>query len=143
MRVTADGLRLRSAPGTGSTIIDVYSRGDDGQVLAGPERASGYDWYQVELYTDGNVGWSAADFLEIARYEPTGTRLRVIDGPLRLREGGSLSAPVITLIPEGDVVVIADASVGRADGYTWWYVRLDGEPDVLGWIADGFTEEIG
>ena len=143
VRVIADGLRLRSGPGTDYGIITAYSRGDDGQVLEGPSAGSGYEWYKVEMYGDGNIGWLAANYLEIARYEPTGSRLRVVNGPLNLREWGSLSAPVITVIPTGDVVVVANASLVQADGYTWWDVYLEDDPGVRGWIADGFTEEIG
>jgi len=142
VRVTADGLRLRSGPGTGYSVIATYNRGADGEVLEGPTSGTGYQWYKVEMYADGRVGWFAADFLELARYEPTGTRLRVVDGPLNLRESASLSAPVITTIPTGDVVVIADAGSVVNDGYTWWYVQLESQPGVYGWIANGFTEEI-
>jgi uncharacterized protein YgiM (DUF1202 family) len=142
VRVSSDGLRLRRGPGTEYEVIRTYSRGDDGEVLDSPVMADGFRWYEVRMYSDGTSGWMADTFLEIARYEPTGTRLRVVDGPLNLREGSGLSNDVITTIPEGDVVVIADASIGVADGYNWWYVRLEDQPSVVGWIADGFTEQI-
>ncbi|HYH12861.1 MAG TPA: SH3 domain-containing protein [Thermomicrobiales bacterium] len=142
VRVAADGLRLRSGPGTDYGVVASYRRGADGQVLEGPRHGASHQWYKVEMYTDGNVGWFAADFLEIARYEPTGSRLRVVDGPLNLRASGSLGAPVITTIPTGGVVVIADASSVVNDGYHWWFVELEAEPGVYGWIAHGFTEEI-
>ena len=142
VRVTSDGLRLREGPGTEHVVLRSYARGDDGEVIDSPVMADGFRWYQVRMYADGKSGWMADEFLEIARYEPTGSRLRVVDGPLNLREGGGLSNDVIRTIPEGDVVVIADASVGVADGYNWWYVRLEKDPAVVGWIADGFTEQI-
>ena len=142
VRVAADGLRLRSGPGTGYGIIASYGRGADGEVLDGPTASGSYRWYKVEMYADGNVGWFASDYLELARYEPTGSRLRVIDGPLNLREYAGLDAPVLATIPTGGTVVIADASSVVHDGYHWWYVQLESIPGVYGWIAQGFTEEI-
>lgn len=66
VRVTADGLRLRSGPGTGYGIITSYARGAAAHVLEGPRSGDGHQWYRVDVSTDGNVGWFAATFLEVA-----------------------------------------------------------------------------
>jgi uncharacterized protein YgiM (DUF1202 family) len=136
-------LNLRSNPGTGSSMIKVISSGDIATVLAGPQASGGYTWYRIELWDQaGTTGWAAGEYLEGARFEPTGARHEVVDGPLNLREWGSLSAPVVTTIPTGGVFVIADASFGSADGYTWAMVYLEDNPTVTGSVALGFSVEI-
>jgi hypothetical protein len=123
-------------------VIDTYGGVNVATVLDGPQSGGGYAWYKVEMWDDGNVGWFAGEYLEVARFEPTGARHRVFDGPLNLREYGDLSAPVVTTLATGEIVVIADASFAQADGYTWMMVYIEDDPDVRGWIAQGFSEEI-
>jgi hypothetical protein len=61
--IVADELRVRSAPGTGgdSTIRgEPLTKGREVFVAAGPVRASGYDWWQVQALTGpGRFGWVA------------------------------------------------------------------------------------
>lgn len=135
-------LNLRSGPGTGNAVVRTYAGQNVATVLDGPQSGGGYAWYKVEMWDDSKVGWFAGEFLELARFEPTGARHRVVDGPLNLRAGGDLSSPIIRALPTGEIVVIADASFGKADGYTWMMVYIEDEPNVRGWIAQGFTEEI-
>ena len=62
--VVADELRVRSAPGTGtdSTIRgEPLANGREVFVAAGPVRANGYDWWQVQALTGpAHFGWVAA-----------------------------------------------------------------------------------
>lgn len=141
--MTTSDLNLRSGAGLGYGVIRTYGVGQTATILDGPTPADGYDWYRVEVWDSSNtIGWFASEFLETARFEPTGARHEVVDGPLNLREWGSLSAPVITTIPTGGVFVIADASFGSADGYTWAMVYLEDDPSVTGSVALGFSVEI-
>lgn len=136
-------LNLRTGAGTDNAVIGVYGPDTLADIIDGPSSANGYTWYRVELWDQaGTVGWFAGEFLEAARFEPTGSRHRVVDGPLNLREGSGLNAPVIRTLPTGTIVVIADASFAEVDGYSWMMVRLEAEPSVVGWVARGFTEEI-
>lgn len=140
----ADGpLNLRQSAGTDSGVIATYATGTQATVISGPAAGNGYSWYKVEISEDGNVGWFAGEFLGPARSEPTGERLRVVDGPLRLRRNPGLSGAVVTTLSTGAIVVIADATSVRQDGYLWRYVRVESNPNLIGYIADGFTEVIG
>jgi uncharacterized protein YgiM (DUF1202 family) len=142
VRPTSD-LNLRSKAGTGASIIGVYGPDTLADIIDGPSSANGYAWYRVELWDNaGTVGWFAGDFLEIARFEPTGSRHRIIDGPVNLRSGSGLSAPIIRTLSTGTIVVIADASFATVNGYTWMNVYLEADPSVRGWMAQGFSEEI-
>jgi hypothetical protein len=49
---------LRPAPGTNNTEIDRLEDGTRVAILDGPEAATGYWWWQVEV-EDGTVGWVA------------------------------------------------------------------------------------
>ncbi len=62
-----------------------------------------YAWYQIELWDQAaTTGWVAGAYLELARFEPTGSRHEVTDGPLNLRESGSLGAAVIDHVADWD-----------------------------------------
>jgi|GEM_PF-2501710 len=140
--MTTSDLNLRSGPGTSYGIIATYGGNERATVVDGPTSAEGYAWYQVEVQADGNVGWFASEFLEIASTEPTGDRLRVVDGLLNLRSEPGTESSVIAGLPTGTIVVILDSSFVEADGYIWMNVSLESNPETVGWIAQGFTEEI-
>lgn len=143
VRVKDGPLNLRRSAGTSGAVIRTYATGTLATIISGPTSANGYAWYKVKISRDGNVGFFAGNFLEVARSEPTGDRLRVVNGPLRLRKNPGLSSAVLTTLANGAIVVIADASSVRQDGYLWRYVRVESNPSLIGWIADGFTERIG
>jgi uncharacterized protein YgiM (DUF1202 family) len=137
-----DSLNLRSGPGTNKSVIGVYGPSNAATVIDGPQTVGMYAWYQVEMWDDGAVGWFANAYLELARFEPTGERLRVVDGPLNVRKDPGLSGSVITTLETGEVAVIADASFVSVDGYLWMNVYVENDPSLRGWIAQGFTKAI-
>jgi uncharacterized protein YgiM (DUF1202 family) len=142
VRPTSD-LNLRSGPGTANSVIGVCGLDTAATILDGPQSGGGHAWYKVELWDQAaTVGWFAGEFLEIARFEPTGSRHRIFDGPVNLRSGSGLGAPVIRTLSTGTIVVIADASFTEVDGYRWMNVYLEADPSVRGWMAMGFSEEI-
>ncbi len=51
-------LRLRSAPGLESTVLDGLPPGTKLTLLAGPHEKDGYPWWQIRT-TDGREGWVA------------------------------------------------------------------------------------
>ncbi|HWV35665.1 MAG TPA: SH3 domain-containing protein [Thermomicrobiales bacterium] len=136
--MTTTDLNLRSGAGTGYGVIGVYPEGTAATVLDGPVSANGYQWYRVEIADDGNVGWFAGEFLTFAPTEPTGTRVRVADGPLNVRSEPSLSGSVILTVETGATGRIVDASFVRADGYTWVSVEWFNQAGTVGWVANDF-----
>lgn len=140
--MTSTDLNLRSAAGTGAGIIRTYPARTTATIISGPQAANGYQWYKVEVWTDGRVGWFAGEFLEAARFEPTGSRRRVVDGPLNLRENPGTSARILGTIPTGGVVVVRDASFVQQNGYTWANVYVEANPSRIGWVAAELTAEI-
>lgn len=144
MHVATDGLNLRSGPATSASIIMTLTSGSVVVIADGPVSADGHTWYKVTLSGRSGSGWVAGEYLApgTGGAEPTGSRRRVVDGPLNLRAGGGLHYNVVASLPTGTVVVIKDASFGQADGYTWMWVYVEGDPATVGWIAQGFTKEI-
>ena len=140
--MTSSSLNLRTAPGTNSSIIRTYSGGTTATVLAGPQSATGYQWYKVEVWADGRVGWFAGEYLETARFEPTGSRRSVVDGPLNVRENPGTSSRILGSVPTGGVVVVRDASFVSQNGYTWANIYVEANSSLIGWIAAEFTREI-
>ncbi len=52
-------LSVRAQPGTGAILLTEASQGSQFTVLAGPQAANGYNWYQIRS-DDGSIeGWAA------------------------------------------------------------------------------------
>jgi uncharacterized protein YgiM (DUF1202 family) len=61
VRVTTDGLNLRSSASTSATIVAVLPNGTRGTVVGGPASANGYTW--CRLQTSLGTGWAVTEFL--------------------------------------------------------------------------------
>ena len=55
-------LNVRAAPGTDASILGQLGGGAEVRIMGGPELASGYHWYLVEL-PDGATGWVIGEAL--------------------------------------------------------------------------------
>lgn len=70
---------------------------------------------------------------------PEPPRTAVTRQAVRLREGPSLSAPVLKTLEAGTVVVIlSDQEAVRADGYLWVHVRVG---DAMGWVVNDYLKQ--
>jgi uncharacterized protein YraI len=56
-----ENLRLRTSPSTGAGIIATMPAGTACTVVAGPQSANGYTWYQFQ--TPYGTGWAAREFM--------------------------------------------------------------------------------
>jgi len=62
----SDGLRIRSDPGTGGTILFVAKDGERFIVKDGPQEADGYTWYYLVSDDDkSKAGWGAMDYIRV------------------------------------------------------------------------------
>ncbi len=63
--VTSDALNVRSGPGTGYSVIDLMSYGQNGLIVDGPVSADGYTWYELNYVGGTADGWVAGDYLAL------------------------------------------------------------------------------
>jgi LysM repeat protein len=138
---------LRSQPGKGSNsiVIGEIPGGAAFRVLAGPQCADGYNWYQVNY--NGQIGWTAEGqsgqyWLDILRCSnsvvsrlATNMQARVTPGlPNRLRSQPGTTSPTISEIPGGGLFTIVGGPQCGSEGWVWWQVNYNG---VVGWTAEG------
>ncbi len=139
--VTTASVRLRRRAGLGGAVIRSVAKGTHAVIRSVGIPSDGYTWFGVTL-DDGTQGFIAGAFLAHARVEPTGQRLRVVNGPLRLRREPGFAGAVLTTLPTGATLFIADATTVTRDRYLWRYAQVEAKPGVFGYVADVFTVPI-
>jgi uncharacterized protein YgiM (DUF1202 family) len=142
--VNSDGLRLRSAPGLGSSTITSLALGTAVNYLGAGGYVDGYDWSQVEVRATGTVGYVASQYLSTPDEGgfAIGSMVHVDTvggGGANLRSAPGTSASVVAVVSNGTTGTIEDGP-SQADGYTWYKVFLG---DVTGWMATVVLAEGG
>ncbi|HET8626634.1 MAG TPA: C40 family peptidase [Thermomicrobiales bacterium] len=146
-----DRLSLRDGPGLDATVLTTLAEGTVLTVLDGPRTsADGMSWYHVD--GEGWTGWCVAEYLAAAGAgpgapaapggAPAGGALQVTgtgDEGLRLRDGPTLGAGIVLVIPEGAGVAVT-GDLRAADGYQWAPVQYGG---ASGWVAAAFLGPAG
>lgn len=154
--------RIRSEPSTSGQQVGQIPAGGVFEVLAGPECAGGFLWWQVNY--QGTVGWtvegSAGEYFvdpvvreATAMPQPTASgdavcslppRLQVgregkttSNTPSRLRDNPGTSGRQIGQINPLSTFQIMEGPV-CADGIHWWQVQASG---TTGWTAEGVDGE--
>ena len=104
-----------------------------GLVSAGPRAGVGAQEPSEEI-TGAEAGALVAQ-----QADTVGDAAVVAVEALSYRDGPSLGAGVLTLLPQGTGGMITDGPI-VADGYTWWEFTLDGAEAgaVPGWVAGEF-----
>jgi len=130
VEVTADGLNVRSGPGTGYAVLGQLQRGERIEVVH-LVRGSPYNWYRV-VYK-GGVAYIAAEYTRPASVwplpvayrtitSPWGMRIDPIDGQQKFHDGIDIAAPSGTPVYAFRTGTVAYA--GSNGGYGL-YVRID------------------
>jgi uncharacterized protein YgiM (DUF1202 family) len=119
--LNTDGINVRSGPGTGNEMVIIMLKGEEAEVVAGPEEATGYTWYK--LSNSRGEGWGVAQYLTVvsASQHAVGDDVRVIDGELNLRADIGTGAEVTAVLPDGAYVEIIEGPE-TAEGYDWYRV---------------------
>lgn len=149
--VTADALRMRSGPSTGSTIVTVLNKGTRVELLSGEENG----WYKVSY--NGTVGYMSAEWLSVVvnastgapadtpsapvetppaqsneEPEPTvvGSTATVVGaGLLNVRSGPGTDCARIGVLKDGDQVTIVE----ELDG--WYKISMNG---IIGFVSSKY-----
>jgi uncharacterized protein YgiM (DUF1202 family) len=147
--VTTDFLNLRSDAGTDGRIITTLGNSMRLLVTDGPREDDGYVWYRVTVLGDSDEeplrGWVVEDFIALEGDSNSGfdsaAWIRVIDGPVNVREVPGTQNDILRVLDEGDgLEVIASSDLIESDGFTWINVVLSSS--VSGWVATDFLEAL-
>lgn len=136
LRVTVNGLRLRSGPGTGYTVLASLAAGTIVRYLDSGGTANGYSWARVEVESTGRVGYVALELLgpiEDGGGITIGDMVHVdsTSSGGNLRTGPGTGYGVITTIRNGTTGTVIDGP-RSGSGYTWFKVHFG---DIQGWMA--------
>ncbi len=136
-KINASGVRLRSAPGTGSNVIGSLSSGTEVRYLEPGGSANGYDWTKIKVISSGSVGYVASQFL--SPIDPPGgggpfaigatVHVDAAGGRANLRS--SPNGSVTRVLNNGLSGTVVDGP-RRDGGYTWYKINFG---DVQGWMA--------
>lgn len=110
--VTADVLKVRSAPSTSATVIDRVSNGTELELLSFDG-----EWYKVQL-SNGTEGYVSADYITLTAPGSSSATGYVTATVLKVRAYAGLDAPVVDRLIEGSSVELLSF-----DG-AWYKVRL-------------------
>ena len=147
--VATDLLNLRSDAGTDGRVITTLGNGMRLLVTDGPRADDGFVWYQVTVLGDSDEGplrgWVAEDFIALEGGSDGGfdsaAWIRVIDGPVNVREVPGTGNEILRVLDEGDELeVIASSDLVTSGGFTWINVVLTSS--VSGWVATDFLEPL-
>jgi uncharacterized protein YgiM (DUF1202 family) len=129
--VVVDGpANLRSAAGTGNSVVAVLNTGDTMTVTAGPSASGGYTWYRVTTET-GSSGWVAGELLDKLGWA-NGDVVYVTTDSLNVRSEPGLNSTVLDTVFEGTTAVITGGPT-TADSRDWYKIDVSGV--VSGWVA--------
>ena len=117
-----DVVNLREEPSTAADGIDQLGQGVELEVIAGPEEADDFTWYQVQVVgTDGPTsGWIADEFIALAGTEPGAaatdtTEAGTDDSPVVGAQTTPEAAGDDETFAEGDKVITNDENVRVRD----------------------------
>jgi uncharacterized protein YgiM (DUF1202 family) len=137
--VTAASANMRQQPGTQATVLKVAPKGSQGVVVDGPIAASGYTWYKVTISI--TTAWMATTTLGAAPPDPgIPYNVRVIDGPVNVRQFPTLSSAVLATVPTGQRGWLTQRTFVEADGHRWAEVQFNVGRIVIGHISTKYVE---
>jgi N-acetylmuramoyl-L-alanine amidase len=136
-KINANGVRLRSAPGTGSSVIASISSGTEVRYLEPGGSASGYEWTKIKVISSGSVGYVASQFLSPIT-PPGGGGQFAIGSTVHVDAAGGKAN--LRSSPNGSVTRVLNNGLSgtvvdgpqQGGGYTWYKINFG---DVQGWMA--------
>lgn len=143
--VTASVVNLRSSPTTSAGVVTTLASGTLAFVLAGPARANGYEWYQIQT-AQGDVGWAAKQFLAAAPFDENPNAAFAVGDIVEateftnIRSRPGLANTVIASVGAGGRMEITQAPVG-VNGYIFYGVYSAN--DDGGWAVENTMRRVG
>ena len=127
-QTNGDGVHVRDGLGYSATILTTIPEGASVKVLGGPKSAAdGSLWYNVQA--GSTQGWVISTYLSLPAVQQ-GSSL-VVTGTngngLRLRNGASLTAATLTVMPDETQVSVVGSDQHDAQGNVWANVSFQGQ----------------
>lgn len=135
--VDTPALNVRSAAGTGSSVVTVLSGGTKVTIVEGPVAKNGYNWYKIASPSGwligeglapvgtGNPGGNPGGSPSGSGYAP-GTNLVVSTDALNLRSAPALNGSVLAVLPNGTAAVVVSGTYAGG-GYSWYQITAWGK----------------
>jgi uncharacterized protein YraI len=133
-----DPVNIRSEPSTGGRVVRTAARDELGFIMAGPEDADGYEWYQIH-WQDGTEGWSTVDLFAVSPVDENppakfavgdyATATEYIN--VRVRPG--LPQTIIASLGAGGSLQITTDPIA-VNGYVWYGAYT--QNDDGGWVVE-------
>lgn len=139
-----DGVNVREAPGFGGAIVAALREGVAVTILEGPVYLDdGTGWFKVS--TSSFDGWVIHDYLASGPSASSGdvavtsswsaSVMNTSGYGLRLRDGASLEAGIMAVMPEGASVGIIATDIWGSDGMSWTQLQYGG---MTGYAATSY-----
>ncbi|HUG13846.1 MAG TPA: SH3 domain-containing C40 family peptidase [Thermomicrobiales bacterium] len=139
-----DGVNVRDAPGFGGAIKTALGEGVAVTIVDGPVYLDdGTAWFLIS--SESGDGWVIHDYLasgpasnggEVVSSSSWSASVVNTSGyGLRLRDGASLEAGIMTVMPEGASLSVLGTDIWDADGMNWSQVQYDG---MTGYAATSY-----
>jgi uncharacterized protein YgiM (DUF1202 family) len=140
VRFTAE-TNMRSKPSTSAASLRTVSRNTWGAVIAGPQRANGYDWYQVRVQNASPDGWSIKNNMTAAPVNNSpAAKFKVGDtvvatDVINVRPRPGIAQTVASTAPAGTSMRISVAPIA-VTGFIWYGVFSNAFGG--GWVSENF-----
>ncbi len=141
LQVDTPALNVRSAAGTGSSVVTVLSGGTKVTIVEGPVAKNGYNWYKIASPSGwligeglapvgtgnpgGSPGGNPGGSPSGSGYGP-GTNLVVSTDALNLRSAPALNGNVLAVLPNGTAAVVVSGTYSGG-GYSWYQITAWGK----------------
>lgn len=138
VKVTGDGVRIRSDKSTNSTVIQKVDKGYEMlRIELAEKQNEGYYWDKVVL-KDGTQGYVARNYIEQVPDVKTCEENVIVTANTNLRNGPGLNGTtIITTIIKGQLITRIEKDKYNLDGYVWDRVILaDGRQ---GYVAQKYV----
>lgn len=135
VRVTSDGLNIRSSASLSGRVLWQATDGEVLSVTDGPVQADGYTWFYVE----GTLlsGWTIDRWLQPASSSSLliGALIRILANEVNLRSGPSTDDLVVKLLPVGAIMEVLDGPIAHG-GEDWF--KVSSSRFGTGWTKEGW-----
>ena len=154
LEVDTPSLNVRSAAGTGSSVVTFLSGGTKVTIVEGPVAKNGYNWYKIASPSGwligeglapvgtgnpgGSPGGNPGGSPSGSGYGP-GTNLVVSTDALNLRSTPALNGSVLAVLPNGTAAVVVSGTYAGG-GYTWYQITAWGK---TGYAVSDFLIQAG